>query len=105
MGSLSEAPFVEIVGRSVVSDCGPSATAHCVGTEAVKDLAAKGRSDKVGIPVEGGGGPSFGRRPCSCDLVKLEGDAISLCDLRHQGVQCVSVTQVGQKCMAEDQSA
>ena len=60
----------------------------------------------VGVPAEDGGGVS----PCepgpgAWDLAKLEGGAISLCSLGHQGVQCVSVTQVGQKCLPVDRSA
>ena len=39
------------------------------------------------------------------DLLMFERDAISLCGLDHQGVQCVTVTQVEQFFWAVDPSA
>ena len=38
-------------------------------------------------------------------MVKFEGGAVSLCGLRHQGVQSVGVAQVGQELLAVDWSA
>ena len=46
---------------------------------------------------EGGGGPFYKPGPRSGDQVVFEGDAVPLRRLRHQGVQCVSITQIGQK--------
>ena len=37
--------------------------------------------------------------------MKFEGDAVSLCGLRHQAVQCVGVAQVGQEQLAVSRSA
>ena len=93
-------------------------TRSCVVAETVEDLAPQGslcvscekrdaeqmmqgRSDETEVPVGGGGGGS----PCepsfsACDLVKFEGDAVSLCRLGQKGVQCF--TPVEQEIWAVD---
>ena len=43
-------------------------------------------------PVEDGAGGSS----CAWDMVKFDGDAVSVCGPGYQGVQCVGNIQVGQ---------
>ena len=56
-------------------------------------------SDEVRVPVEdGGGGTPVIQAQASWNVVKLEGDATSLCGLGHQKVKSVGVAQVDMKC-------